>query len=60
MGAEHPIRQDLPVVSAEGFSPGERGWFRFALSNHLYREYVNPANSSISPPEWPESYLAGR
>jgi antitoxin component YwqK of YwqJK toxin-antitoxin module len=51
----------LPVVSAEGFSPGDRGWFRFSLANHLYREYANPANAEITPPSWPEdAFLAGK
>jgi antitoxin component YwqK of YwqJK toxin-antitoxin module len=60
-GAEKPIQQDLPVLSAEGFSPGDKGWFRFSLENHLYREYVNPANVSITPPRWQEeTFLAGR
>jgi antitoxin component YwqK of YwqJK toxin-antitoxin module len=55
------VRQQLPVLSAEAFSPGTRGWFRFTLSNNLYREYVNPANASISPPVWrEEAFLAGR
>ncbi|MEO6097175.1 MAG: hypothetical protein ABIW76_16455 [Fibrobacteria bacterium] len=60
-GAEKSIQQDLPVLSAEGFSPGDKGWFRFSLENHLYREYVNPANVSITPPRWQEeTFLAGR
>ena len=60
-GAAGGIQQDLPVVSAEGFSPGEKGWFRFALENSLYREYVNPANAAITPPRWEEEALfAGR
>jgi antitoxin component YwqK of YwqJK toxin-antitoxin module len=60
-GAKGSIQQDLPVVTAEGFSPGDKGWFRFSLSNHLYREYVNPANTSITPPRWQEeTFLAGR
>jgi antitoxin component YwqK of YwqJK toxin-antitoxin module len=60
-GADGSIRQDLPVVSAEGFSPGAEGWFRFSLANHLYREYVNPSNASITPPRWQEeTFLAGR
>ncbi len=51
----------LPVVSAEAFSPGDKGWFRFSLANHLYREYANPANAEITPPSWPEeAFLAGR
>ncbi len=55
------VTQELPVVSAEGFSPGDTGWFRFTIANHLYREYVNPNNSSITPPRWPEeAFLAGR
>ena len=55
------VRQQLPVLTAEAFSPGAAGWFRFSLSNNLYREYVNPANASISPPQWPpETFLAGR
>ena len=54
------ISQELPVVSAEGFSPGNKGWFRFSLANHLYREYANPAIISITPPRWPEeASLAG-
>ncbi len=60
-GADKAIQQDMPVVSAEGFSPGDKGWFRFSLENNLYREYVNPANASISPPRWQEeTFLAGR
>ena len=60
-GAEVPIRQDLPVVTAEGESPGAGEAFRFTLSNPLFREYVNPMNASVTPPEWPEeTYLAGR
>ena len=60
-GGLPPISQVFPVVSAESFSPGNRGWFRFSLTNHLYREYVNPANASISSPAWPdEPFLAGR
>lgn len=60
-GAAGGIQQDLAVVSAEGFSPGEKGWFHFSLENGLYREYVNPANASISPPRWEEEALfAGR
>jgi antitoxin component YwqK of YwqJK toxin-antitoxin module len=60
-GTEGAIQQELPVVSAEGFSPGTKGWFRFALANNLYREYVNPANTSITPPRWQEeTFLAGR
>lgn len=56
-----PVRQRLPVLSAETFSPGGPGWLRFSLSNNLYREYVNPANVSISPPAWrEETFLAGR
>ena len=55
------ITQELPVVSADGFSPGNAGWFHFTLANHLYREYANPANASITPPRWPEeAFLAGR
>jgi antitoxin component YwqK of YwqJK toxin-antitoxin module len=55
------IHQELPVVSAEGFSPGDAGWLRFVLANHLYREYVDPANTAITPPRWQEeSFLAGR
>jgi antitoxin component YwqK of YwqJK toxin-antitoxin module len=55
------IQQELPVVSAEGFSPGDGGWFRFVLANHLYREYVDPANTAITPPRWQEeAFLAGR
>lgn len=60
-GAEGAIRQDLPVLSAEGVSPEGAGWFRFTLENNLYREYVNPANASITPPRWEEETLfAGR
>lgn len=60
-GTEVPVRQDLPVVTAEGISPGNGGAFRFTLSNHLFREYVNPANALVTPPEWPaETFLAGR
>ena len=60
-GTEVPIRQDLPVVTAEGLSPGDGRPFGFTLSNHLFREYVNPANASVTPPEWPEeTFLAGR
>lgn len=55
------IQQELPVVSAEAFSPADTGWFRFALANPLYREYVDPANTAITPPRWQEeSFLAGR
>lgn len=55
------IRQDLPVMSAEGYSPGGEGWFRFDLENNLYREYADPANASITPPRWePETLFAGR
>ena len=55
------IRQDLPVLSAEGFSPGGEGWFRFSLANNLYREYVDPSGASISPPRWEgETLFAGR
>jgi antitoxin component YwqK of YwqJK toxin-antitoxin module len=55
------VRQRLPVLSAEAFSPGTSGWFRFSLSNNLYREYANPANASISQPAWrDEAFLAGR
>lgn len=61
IGGGKEIRQELPVVSAEGFSPGESGWFRFTLANHLYREYVDPANTAITPPRWQEdAFLAGR
>lgn len=60
-GAEVPIRRDLPVVTAEGDSPGAGSDFRFTLSNHLFREYVDPANASVTPPEWhEETQLAGR
>lgn len=60
-GTAGGIQQDLPVLSAEGFSPAAKGWFRFSLANHLYREYVNPANASITPPRWQEeAFLAGR
>lgn len=60
-GTEIPIRQDLPVVTAEGDHPGGGAPFRFTLSNHLFREYVNPANASVTPPDWPEeTLLAGR
>ncbi|MEO7425964.1 MAG: toxin-antitoxin system YwqK family antitoxin, partial [Fibrobacteria bacterium] len=59
--SEGSIRQDLPVLKAEGFSPPGPGWFRFSLENELYREYVNPANNSITPPRWQEeAFLAGR
>lgn len=55
------ISQNLPVLSAEGVSPGDKGWFRFSLENNLYREYVNSANASITPPRWEEEPLfAGR
>jgi len=55
------IRQELPVLSAEGYSPGGEGWLRFALENNLYREYVDPASASISPPRWDaENLFAGR
>ncbi|MDB5102772.1 MAG: toxin-antitoxin system YwqK family antitoxin [Fibrobacteres bacterium] len=55
------VQQDLPVLSAEAFGPGDQGWFRFSLANNLYREYVNPANASITPPRWQEgTFLAGR
>ncbi|HKP95145.1 MAG TPA: hypothetical protein VJ385_05245 [Fibrobacteria bacterium] len=55
------IRQDLPVLSAEGSGPAAQGWFRFSLENHLYREYADPANTSITPPRWREdAFLAGR
>jgi antitoxin component YwqK of YwqJK toxin-antitoxin module len=55
------IRQDLAVMSAEAYSPGGDGWFRFALENNLYREYVNPASASITPPRWDaETLFAGR
>lgn len=58
-GAEIPVRQDLPVVTAEGHNPGPAQPFRFTLSNHLFREYVNPANASVTPPDWPEeTFLA--
>ncbi len=58
---DKPVREEMPVVSAEAFSPGRRGWFRFTLANHLYREYVDPANASITPPRWPETAVfAGR
>lgn len=60
-GAEVPIRRDLPVVTAEGDAPGEEAAFRFTLSNHLFREYVDPANASVTPPDWQEeTVLAGR
>ncbi len=60
-GADGKIRQTLPVLNAEGFSPSGPGWFRFSLANQLYREYVNPANISITPPRWQEeAFLAGR
>lgn len=60
-GPGGPILRELPVLSAEGFSPGGAGWFRFTLENHLYREYANPSNGSISPPDWREdAFLAGR
>jgi antitoxin component YwqK of YwqJK toxin-antitoxin module len=60
-GAEAPIRRDLPVVTAEGDAPGAGAGFRFTLANHLFREYVDPANASVTPPEWPEeTFLAGR
>lgn len=56
-----PTLRELPVLSAEGFSPGSAGWFRFSLENHLYREYADPANGSISPPDWRrDAFLAGR
>jgi antitoxin component YwqK of YwqJK toxin-antitoxin module len=55
------IRQELPVLSAEGYSPGGGGWFRFALENNLYREYVDPASASVTPPRWEaETLFAGR
>ena len=60
-GGGKGIQRELPVVSAEGFSPGDTGWFRFVLDNHLYREYVDPANTAITPPRWQEeAFLAGR
>jgi len=60
-GGSPAVQQDLPVVSAEGFGPAAKGWFRFTLANHLYREYVDPANASITPPRWrEETFLAGR
>jgi hypothetical protein len=58
---EVPVRRDLPVVTAEGSGPGAAGTFRFTLANHLFREYVDPANASVTPPEWREdAVLAGR
>jgi antitoxin component YwqK of YwqJK toxin-antitoxin module len=60
-GTEIPVRQELPVVTAEGDAYGKGEAFRFTLSNHLFREYVNPANASVTPPDWPEdTFLAGR
>lgn len=60
-GTEIPVRQELPVVTAEGDATGKGDAFRFTLSNHLFREYVNPANASVTPPDWPdETFLAGR
>ena len=60
-GGSPAVEQELPVVSAEGFSPAARGWFHFTLANHLYREYVDPGNASITPPRWrEEAFLAGR
>lgn len=59
--AQGGIRQDIPVLSAEGTGPGGAGWLRFSLGNNLYREYVDPASASISPPRWDgEGLLAGR
>ena len=57
-----PVRRELPVVTAEAFSPGSAGWFRFSLANNLYREYVNPENTAVTPPAWErkETFLAGR
>lgn len=60
-GSGKGIQRELPVVSAEGTSPGNPGWLRFVLDNHLYREYVDPANTAITPPRWQEeAFLAGR
>ncbi|HLP43546.1 MAG TPA: hypothetical protein VK465_18740, partial [Fibrobacteria bacterium] len=59
-GTEVPVRQDLPVVTAEATGAGT-GSLRFTLGNPLFREYVNPANASVTPPEWHEdTFLAGR
>jgi antitoxin component YwqK of YwqJK toxin-antitoxin module len=59
--AEGGVKRDLSVLSAEGFSPGDRGWFRFTLENNLYREYVDPSSATISPPRWEgETLFAGR
>jgi hypothetical protein len=58
--AEGGIKRELSVLSAEGFSPGDRGWFRFSLENNLYREYVDPSSAAISPPRWEgETLFAG-
>jgi antitoxin component YwqK of YwqJK toxin-antitoxin module len=54
------IKRELAVLSAEGFSPGDKGWFRFSLENNLYREYVDPGSATISPPRWEgETLFAG-
>jgi hypothetical protein len=60
-GKEIPVRREMPVVTAEGWCPGGEGTFRFSLANHLFREYADAANASVTPPEWSEdSRLARR